>query len=96
LKFTVLPAIVYAFVPGVNAPATPTVPLEASVRAPVELLVRLLKLNAGMVCAPAPLKFTVLPVTVYAFVPGVNVPATPTVPDDASVRAPVELLVRLL
>src|SRR5256885_12791845 len=82
LKFTVLPVIVYAFVPGVNVPATPTVPLEASVRAPVELLVRLLYANAGIVCATEPLKFTVLPVTVYAFVPGVKPPATPTVPLD--------------
>jgi len=49
---------------------------------------------AGIVCAPVPLKLTVLPVTVYALAPGVNVPATPIVPLGASVRAPVELLVR--
>jgi len=53
-------------------------------------------LNAGIVCAPEPLKLIVLPVIVYEFVPGVNVPATPTVPLEASVRAPVLLLVRLL
>ena len=91
-----LPVTVYGFVPGVNVPATPTVPLDASVRAPVELLVRLLYANAGIACAPEPLKSTVLPVTVNVFDPGVKAPATPTVPLDASVRAPVELLVRLL
>src|SRR3954452_11837145 len=96
LKFTVLPVIVYAFAPGVNAPATPIVPLAASVRAPVELLVRLLYANAGIACATEPLKWTVLAVTVYTFVPGVKLPATPIVPLAATVRAPVELLVRLL
>jgi hypothetical protein len=34
------------------------------VRAPVELLLRLLKLKAGIVCGPEPLKSSVLPVTV--------------------------------
>ena len=50
----------------------------------------------GIVWAAEPLKLTVLPVTVYAFAPGANVPATPTVPGLAKVRRPVELLVRLL
>ena len=52
--------------------------------------------EGGMVCAPAPLKSIVLPVIVYELVPGVNVPAMPIVPLLASVRAPEELLVRLL
>ena len=60
LKLTVLPVVVKLFAPGVKIPATPTVPLAASVRAPVELLVRWKKLNAGIVCAPESLKFTVL------------------------------------
>ena len=38
----------------------------------------------------------VLPVTVYEFVPVVNAPAMPIVPDEARVLAPVLLLVRLL
>ena len=49
-----------------------------------------------MVCAPAPLKSIVLLVIVYELAPGVNVPAMPIVPLPASVRAPEELLVRLL
>ena len=44
-------------------------------------------MKAGIVCDPAPLKSTELPVIVYAFAPGVNVPATPTVPEEARVRA---------
>src|SRR5215218_5904794 len=57
--------------------------------------VKLSKVNAGTDCGLAPLKLTMLPVTVYTFVPGVNAPATPIVPIEASVLAPVELLVRL-
>ena len=38
----------------------------------------------------------VLPVTVYAFVPGMSVPAIPIVPEFASVLAPAPLLLRLL
>src|SRR5688572_9128320 len=79
----------------VSEPLTVTAAVSETV-ATVLASVRLLNVNAGIVCAPEPLRLTVLPVTVYAFVPGVNVPATPIVPLDASVRAPVELLVRLL
>ena len=43
---------------------------------------------ALIVCAPVPLKLTVDPVTVYAPAPGVNVPQTPIVPEEASTRAP--------
>jgi hypothetical protein len=41
LKFTVLPVVVYAFVLGVNAHATPIVPELASVLAPVEVLLKM-------------------------------------------------------
>jgi hypothetical protein len=78
-----------------RAPLTVAAP-PSETAAPVLASVRLLKVKAGIVCAPDPLKATVLPVTVYAFVPGVNAAATPIVPEEASVRAPVELLVRLL
>ena len=79
----------------VRAPLTVAAPLSETVAA-VLAFVRLLNVNAGIVCAADPLKLTVLPVTVYTFAPGVNAPATPIVPLDASVRVPVELLVRLL
>ena len=52
---------------GLNVPATLMVPLLTRVTllvALAPLIVRLLKLAAGMVCAPVPLKLTVLPVVV--------------------------------
>ena len=45
---------------------------------------------------PVPLKFTVDPVIVYEFAPGVKVPAIPMVPEDASVKPPEPLLAKLL
>ena len=74
---------------GLNVPAIPIVPPLTSVtlfvvRAP--LIVRLLKLNAGTLCAPVPLKSIVLPVMVWpvAMPPVLKVPAMPIVPLEAS------------
>ena len=69
------------WVPGENAPAILMTPLETRLRAPLLVLARLLYPNAGMVCAPEPLKSMVLPVMVCEVaVPGVNAPATAMVP----------------
>jgi hypothetical protein len=64
LNSTVLPVIVYTLAPGVKTEAMRTLPLFASVRAPLLLLVSLLYPNAGVVCDPAPLKLIVLRVIV--------------------------------
>ena len=58
------------------------------------LIVKLLYVNAGIVCAPVPLKSTV-PALAVVKLPGVNVPLIPTVP-DGKVRVPLPLNVRLL
>ena len=52
-----------AFVSTVRAPLT-VVDVVSETVAAVLASVRLLKANAGIVCAPEPLKLTVLPVTV--------------------------------
>src|SRR5260370_363804 len=96
LKSIVLPVIVYALLAGGSVGAVWRVRLSASQCTQIELLVRLVELIARMDCSLPPLKSIVMPVIVYVLVLGVNVLATPIVPLSASVRAPVELLVRLL
>src|SRR5208283_4012820 len=70
----------------VKLPWTVSAAGTASVIVPLVLTLRLLNKNDGIICAPEPLKFSVLPVIVCPdAVPGVKVDATPTVPVDDKV-----------
>ena len=87
-KFNV--RVLKARVPLVRSKAPPTVTFPVSVLALLPDVVRLLKVKAGMFCAPVPLNSSVEPATTWLEALGVNVPLIRVVP--VNVLVPPEVL----